>query len=275
MQIADKQGEFVDLADFFYRRWLQIVMMGMLGMAVSGVYVVMTPKTYEAKWQMSMAQMVAGSSNTSSNISANININSEEPAALIQRLRSPLIYTSNALEACGKSSNDTMGEYLDNTLQMQTVKNLPNVAGFRLRMGSPELAKSCADAIVAMVIEQQSSIIHERQEGKKEQVAQYQKLLRDEMLQLNQLKNTQLGNFGYLAMLDKLTWLRGRIDGLQEEIFLSQKYPSKLLSPIDVSRNPVSPNVNLVLLLGLLLGLITGLLYAISREEWFKMKFRA
>jgi uncharacterized protein involved in exopolysaccharide biosynthesis len=271
MQIADKQGELVDLPDFFYRRWLQIVVMGMLGIAVSGVYVVMTPKTYEAKWQMSMAQMVAGSSN----IGANININSEEPAALIQRLRSPLIYTPSVLEACGKSSNETMGEYLDNTLQMQIVKNLPNVAGFRLRMGSPELAKSCADAIVAMVIEQQSSIIHERQEGKKEQVAQYQKLLRDEMWQLDQLKNTQLGNFGYLAMLDKLTWLRGRIDGLQEELFLSQKYPSKLLSPIDVSRNPVSPNVNLVLILGLLLGLITGLLYAISREGWFKVKFRA
>lgn len=253
------------IVDFFARNLRRIFLFGMAGAAASVAYVGMTPKAYEARWQMSMAQMVAAS---------NSNSNSEEPAALIQRLRSSSTYSPLVLDRCSKSGEE-VGEYLDKTLQVKTVKNVPNTADFKLRALSVDQASSCANAIIAMVIEQQRLIISERQAGRQEQLVQYQQALKDEMRQLERLKKTELGNFGYLAMLDKLTWLRARIDGLQEELFLSQKYPAKLNAPIEVSRKPVSPNVPLVLTLGSLLGLMFGLAYAIARDGWRKMKSEA
>lgn len=247
-----------EIANFFSRNRKFILIAGMAGLILSIIYVMLASKSYEARWQMLMAQMVVSNSNS----------NSEEPAALVQRLRPSSAYTVEVLNYCGKAGEDEVEEYLDKTLQVQVVKNVPNSVEFKLRATSVEQIKVCSNAIVAMVIAQQREIINERQSGKQEQLAQYQQSLKDEMRQLEKLKKTELGNFGYLAMLDKLTWLRARIDGLQEELFLSQKYPAKLNAPIQVSRKPVSPKVPLVLVLGLLLGLMTGLLYAIAREGW-------
>ncbi len=266
MQATTDQITAREVARFFYRNRNYILTAVALGFLVAIIIVVVTPKSFEAKWQMNMAQVVVNNSSNS---------NSEEPAALIQRLRSNLTYPSEVLDVCDKSGEDEIEGYLGKSLQVQTVKNVPNAAEFKLRATSVEQVKACSNAIVAMVIAQQREIINERLAGKQEQLAQYQQSLKDEMRQLERLKKTELGNFGYLAMLDKLTWLRARIDGLQEELFLSQKYPAKLNVPIQVSRKPVSPNVPLVLVLGLLLGVMTGLLYAIGREGWHKQMSEA
>lgn len=262
MQTVGKQASVEDVVNFISCSRSYILRAGGAGLLLAVIYVVLTPNSFEARWQMSMAQMVAGGTNS----------NSEEPAALIQRLKSTLTYPSNVLEICGKSGDEEWDEYLDKTLQVQTVKDVPNTAEFKLRAAGIVQASSCANAIVAMVVEQQRLIIGGRQAGKQEQLLQYQKALGEAVSQLETLKKTELGNFGYLAMLDKLTWLRSRIDGLQEELFLSQKHPAKLIAPVDVSRKPVAPKVPLVLLLGLLLGLTAGVLYAIAREGWRKAK---
>lgn len=260
MQTTTDQISLRDITNFISRYRSGILMAGILGLLLAAFFVAVTPKSYEARWQMSMAQMVAG----------NTNSNSEDPAALIQRLRTTLAYPEKVLNICGKSLDEEMDEYLDKTLQVQTVKNVTNIAEFKLRAPSVDQARSCANAIITMVIEQQRLIINERQAGRQEQLAQYQKTLRDENRQMERINRTELGNFGYLAMLDKLTWLRARIDGLQEEIFLSQKYPAKLTAPIEVFKKPVSPNGFLILTFGTLLGLMMGLLYAIVREGWKK-----
>lgn len=246
---------------FLQRNGFKLMIGGLCGAALAMYYIMATPQSYEARWQMLMAQMVVS--------------NSEDPAALVQRLRPSSTYTAEVLNHCGKTGEEEVEEYLDKTLQVQIVKNVPNSVEFKLRAASVEQVKACSNAIVGMVIAQQREIINERLAGKQEQLAQYQQALKDEMRQLEKLKKTELGNFGYLAMLDKLTWLRARIDGLQEELFLSQKHPAKLNAPIQVSRKPVSPKVSLIWALGLLLGLMTGLLYAIAREVWRKQMSEA
>lgn len=249
-----------EIMNFLKRNRRTILIWGMLGLVASTVYATLTPKVFEVRWQMSMARMILGNSYG----------NSEEPAALIQRLRSSLAYPASVRESCGKSGDEEVGEYLDRTLQVQSVKYVPNAVEFKLRAPSVEQATLCAKAIVAMVVEQQRDIIVERQSGKQEQLEKYQKSLKEEFQQLEMLKKTELGNFGYLAKLDNLTWLRTRIDALQEELFFSQKFPAKLNAPIEVSNKPVSPKLQMVFSLGLLFGLMMGMVFAIAREGWSK-----
>lgn len=81
----------------------------------------------------------------------------------------------------------------------------------------------------------------------------------------------EIGNFGYFAKLDKLSWLRTRIDALREEVLLSQMYPAKLASPVHVPSKAVSPRRGLAILLGVFLGRTLGLLYSLGRDGWRKM----
>lgn len=252
----NKSISLKDIVVFLRCNLALIVACGVIGIVFSLIYISVTPNSFEARWQLAMAQIN--------------NSNSEEPTALIQRLKSPTTYTARVFQACDKSGDD-VGEYLDKALQVRTVKNVPNIIEFTLRVSNKELATQCANALIAMVIDQQRELIRERLSGRQEQLVQYEHALKEEMQQLEQLKKTELGNFGYLANLDKLTWLRTRIDALQEELFLSQKHPAKLTSPLLVSNKPVAPKKSLIMIIGLLLGLLLGLVYAMSREGWRKL----
>jgi capsular polysaccharide biosynthesis protein len=238
-----------------------ILKSSLLGLALAGLYVAITPKVFEARWQVAMAKM--SSTNTYAVI------NAEEPAALMQRLRSPTTYSDQVLEVCGYAKDkEEMNDYLNKALQVQVVKNVADVVDFRLRAESVAQVKRCADALVAMVIEQQRNIIQEQLVGRQDQLMQYQQSLQDEMHQLGRINKTEMGNFGYLAELGKLSWLRTRIDQLQVEISLSQKRPATLISPLEVSNKPVSPKLLLVLILGWLLGFIIGVVVLMVREGW-------
>lgn len=237
------------------------------GLLASIAYVIITPKLYEARWQMTMAKMIVSNVNGNSNS----NSNSEEPLALIQRLRSSLAYPEAVLMSCGKSKGEEIGDYLDESIVVEVVKNVPNSVEFKLRSANIEQGALCANAIVAMVTRQQQDIIRERLAGREEQLVQYEQAFKEEMRQLERLNKTELGNFAYLSKLDKLSWLRSRIDGLQEELFLSKKFPTKLSLPIAISNRPVAPKAQLILFMGAVLGVMMGLLFSLAREGWRKV----
>lgn len=93
--------------------------------------------------------------------------------------------------------------------------------------------------------------------------------MREKRQQLDPIKKSGLGNFDYLAKLDKLSWLRTRMDVLQEEALLSQTHPAKLVAPLYTPSKPVSYKTGLLLQLGVSLGFIFGALYA-SGHDWLR-----
>jgi hypothetical protein len=196
---------------------------------------------------------------------------SEESSALIQRLRSRTMYPVDVRKTCGLPDGVELGDYLSGILKVEVIKGVGDAVELKVRALSTDQAMNCAEAITKMIGGQQSALIDERLAGRKNQLEQYRQSLKAEQQQLEQLKKTEIGNFGYLARLDKLSWLRTRIDALQEEAMLSQLHPTKLLAPIYVSSKPVSPKVVLVLVLGFVLGLILGLLFVLGREGWRKV----
>jgi len=268
---GDKQSGVMldDIIGFIAGNKRQLIIGAVLGIAAATVYVGVSPKVYEAKWQMTVAHMVAGVNDGEKTRM----MKAEEPEALVQRLKLTSAYPAIVVQECEIENEDELTEFVRARLKVQVVKNVEDMVEFRLRAESKGGGTACAEAIVAMVVEQQQLLIQDYQAGKQEQLIQYQKSFQEEMQLLDKLKYSDLGNFGYLAKLDKISWLRTRIDTLQESIFLSTKYPAKLTSNIEVSNHPVSPKRGISMLLGSLLGMLLGALWIFARKHWVRKAF--
>lgn len=248
-----------------------IIFGGIVGLMLSTSYVLSITKKFEARWQIEMAQFVNNSYSSSSNTvnSSGISNNIEEPAALIHRLRTPTAYSEDVQGRCLVNKGGG-GDYLSGIFKVAEVRNVPNTVEMAVRLSSRDEARDCAEAIVGMIVAQQREKVEEKLAGRKEQLLEYQRAFLEEQQQLEQMKGAELANFGYLAKVDKLSWLRTRSDAVQEELMLSQLHPAKLVAPIYVPEKPVSRNVVVTILLGGGVGLLLGGLLAFGREKWSK-----
>lgn len=265
-QVSGAEISLKDIVKYLRRnKWL-ILSWGFAGLLLSTAYVLMAPTKYEARWQMQMAQFIISNSNSISNGYSLTNI--EEPVVMIQRLRFPTSYPVEVQQICGMPKNEEFGEYLGGVLEVQAIKNVANAVEMKVRSSNPDQAKKCAGAIADMLVEQQGGLIDDRFAGRQEQMQQYQQALRageqEEKLEKN--NKSELGNLDYLVKVDKLSWLRTRMDALQEEAMLSKRHPSKVTVPIMVSKKAVSPKVGLLLLLGLSFGLLIGVTHSLGRD---------
>ena len=270
LQTAGEEISLKDIVHFFKRNWKRIVFCGVAGLLLSSAYVIVAPREYGAIWQMKMAQINNNINSNNNNSNSNGLGNIEEPAALIERLRFSTAYPGEVQQQCGMRNDEEVGAYLNKKLEVQAIKNLTELAQFKYLADSPAQAKQCAEAIVTMIMVQQRSLIEESLAGRQAQLNNYQAALTEEQRKLEKKEKSELVIFNYLAKRDRLSWLRSRIDALQEEALLSQMHPSKLIAPISVSSKPISPKVGLGLLLGISLGLMLGVLYALGREVWRK-----
>lgn len=250
-----------DMVIFLKRNQRTIIFFGMVGLLLSVAYLVLTPKKYEARWQMQMALFVNGNDN--SNYSSTYNI--EEPAALIQRLSSPTAYPGEVQHSCNVPENG--GNYLGGVLEIKAFKNVVNGVEMKAIAISPDQAKRCADSLVAMIVAQQRSLIEDRLAGRQALMKEIQQVLQREQFSIEKLAQKKISSFEHYAKLSRINPLLMRIDALQEEILMSQKYPTKLLSPIYVTNTPVSPKNSLVMLFGLALSLVLGVIFALFRDK--------
>ncbi|MBA3023310.1 MAG: hypothetical protein KJ572_04780 [Gammaproteobacteria bacterium] len=245
-----------DIFRFFKDNGKLIAICAVLGFLLAFTYVKLAPKKYETTMLVQMAQIGTPM------------VSIESPATLTERLRYPGTFIVAVLNDCGVADRVTVGEYLGGMLKTSVSKVMPNVLTIKVRALTPESAQQCAESLLVMIAQQQRGLIAESLMGRKEQLAEYQQAIADEMRQLETIRKTEAASFGYLAKLDKLTWLRTRIDALQEEGILAYQHPAKLVMPLMVSPNPVSPKVMLSLLLGVVLGGLLGVAIALGKRAW-------
>ena len=257
-QLADDGISLRDIVNFFKYHGKKIISFGIAGLILASAYVIFAPKKYEASWQMQMAQM-----------SSNSNI--EEPAALVQRLRSPTTYSIEVQQVCGMPKSGEFGEYLNKKLEVQPVKNMTTAVEMKLRTSNHEQTKRCAEQLVSMIITQQSKFAEAALATTQAQLIQYVQTLAEEQRQLEKSNKSQLGSLDVLLKIDKIRWLREQIDAAQQAIKFAQMNPTKLLVPIYAPAKPVSTKLELTLIFGLLLGLMLGVLYALAKEIWRKV----
>lgn len=253
LQEVNDEISLKDIIGFFKRNIRTIVIFGVVGVMLSSAYLFFATKKYEAQWQVQVAK------------------DSEDAASLSQRLRLPTTYTVEVRQICGFSDGSGFDEFLRGMLKTELIKNVNNSVEMKVIATSVERAMKCADAITKMIIVQQSALITEKLAGRQDQLKQYRQALKVEQQQLEGGRKSDLGNFSYLVSRDKLSWLRTRIDSLEEEAMLSQLHPAKLVAPVFVSSKPVSPKKGFTLVVGFLSGLMLGLIYAWGRESWSKL----
>ena len=227
------------------------------GLTLAVIYLAVAPKTYQARWQLQMAQFVTNT---------NTNTNIEEPESLVQRLRNPSNYSAEVMQSCGYVDKNNP-DYLGGLLEVRVVKGVATSVDMKVKGGSVKQAQQCAEGVVAMIAQSQNNLIKERLAGRQEQLTQYQQALNNEQQQLASITSVELSRVAYLAKLDQLSWLRTRIDALQEEAFLSLKHPAKLTAPIYVANQPISPKPFLIMLMGCFLGLTLGILFVLLRNN--------
>lgn len=267
-QLLAEAEEFglANALEFLGANRTRIALFGVAGLLIAITFVLRMSEVYEATFQMQMAQFVSRSSSSSyssSNSSASSTSNIEDPDALIQRFRFSRTYPVEVLRQCGVPESSEFGEYLDKRLEIKTIKNVPTVVDVKVRAPSADQARQCADSIVGLIVAQQKDMLKERLSGYKEQLDQYVQALSDEQQQLEESRRSGLGGVGYLARMDKISWLRSRAAGLQEEIALSQARPAKLTVPVNVPSKPIPRKTLLWATIGTLFGLSFGILYSL------------
>lgn len=260
---ADVNGEIslADIIGFFRQSWKLITVFGVLGLALSAIYVLIMPAQYEATIQIKMAQY----SNSSSSSSI------EPPAVLIERLKLPSVYTDDVLRECGVAEGDDVGPYINGRVKASVMKNVTDVIDIKLRSNKPEGAKSCAMALLNMIGSQQQRMIEDMLKGKHEQLERIKEAFINEEKQPDRTRQGGVGVIVYLANLSKLTSLRERMDRLNDEMLFAKLHPTKLVSPIYVPRRPVSPKVPMFVLLGTFAGLVLGVVFAAIRNQYLRL----
>jgi uncharacterized protein involved in exopolysaccharide biosynthesis len=251
-----------EIKKFFRRNAQLILFFGMAGLALSIIMLILKPTKFEAKMQLQMAQYEKTNLEVFSNI--------ETPAALIQRLRSALVYPDEVQRICAMPEGVDLGEYLNGIVKIEPSKVITNVVEIRVEGPSLEIVQGCSEALVAMIVAQQRGLIEERLVGLQAQLTRYRQAYQEEFQQLEKIRKADLSNFAYLDKVNKLSWLRTRIDELQEEAVSSFLRPAKLIVPMSLPKQPVSKKAFDLLLLGALLGLFLGVLNTLVREGWRK-----
>jgi uncharacterized protein involved in exopolysaccharide biosynthesis len=252
-------GYEIGLSDIcaFVRRYWRILLVGIfMGLLISSIYLIITPKEYEAISQLQVAQLVT---NKNKEGEASI-INVENPAILSNRLKSPVTYSEKVLNICGFS-----GEPL--SLAASVNSNIPkgatNTLEVRLRAKSQDLAIACLSEIFTMVQMQEVELAQPYIQEMNEQIESINKRIQTNQAILEKSAQLPLGSWSYFFNLDEIRRLYSERDNLKNVINLTNVYKAKLLIPPYTLGKPVAPNRYKSVLVGLIVGFGLALLYAL------------
>lgn len=155
-QINDSEISLLHILVFLRRSYKLIALIGILGVAASFGYLLVTPKQYQASAQIQMAQI--GAANSNNNINP-LGVNIEEPALLIARLSSPTSYTAEITKACGIDLAKDAQAILSKSVKLTIPKGVANVVDLKIVGTSPEASINCAQAVFDLIKNTQSQII--------------------------------------------------------------------------------------------------------------------
>lgn len=135
----------LDILVFFKKSWKVITLCGFFGSIFATLYLLLTPKHYEARAQIRMAQI--GLTNPTNPFGTSV----EDPASLIARMQFPTSYDQSTIDACSFHDKTNPARALSKSIKLSTPKGIANTVELKAYGKSPELAKNCALAIVDLI----------------------------------------------------------------------------------------------------------------------------
>jgi uncharacterized protein involved in exopolysaccharide biosynthesis len=130
--VEDTKISFIDIYVFIQKSWKTVLAFALLGLISAAIFLLLTPKQYEALAQIKMAQLsIPNNSNNSNDKTLGINI--EEPRALILRMRLPTVYDQEAISSCGLIDKPNANQLLANKVKLTIPKEVSGVVDLKIR----------------------------------------------------------------------------------------------------------------------------------------------
>ena len=267
--LGDKDKIFLnDILRFLKDAYKNILIFGLIGIALSIAYLAITPKQYEASAQIMMAQI--GVANNNLNY---LGVNIEEPALLVARLAIPWSFTPAEIAACSFEDKPDAAAALVKAIKLVPAKGVPNVVELTTFGSSPEVAKSCANAIFDYAKTSQAQILARHIEETKIKLADYeQRINRAKELVSRSDKRGAAMSAAYLSTRDEIRYLLDEMTSLKNILASSQSRATHLIAPIYASNVPIGPKKRIALASGFFAGLFLGLLIALARHMISRLK---
>lgn len=240
-----------------------LLLSSVFGLSASLGYILLTPNQYEALVQIKMAQI------SISNPTNPFGITVEDPNSLIARMQLPTNYSSEIIAACGYQDNPRAALSLSREVKLSIPKGLSNTVELKVLSPSPQVAKTCAQALFDQIRVLQAQFAKPFVEEARVKLAQDNERI-DEVRRLI-IKADRSGSAmsaAYLAARDELTYFLTDREKMLDLINSVDKRGTQLISPIYVPEKPVSPKKLIALFAGLLAGLFLGLGVALLQRLW-------
>lgn len=265
----------IDILRFLKGAYKAILIAGLGGLIIAGVYIYSAQRQYEAVAQISVAQIAVPSNAPSHNFS-NLNplgASVEDPALLIARLSAPTSFTPQVLSSCAPQDKGHAPSSIAKFVKLSIPKGTPNIVELKVYRATPELAKNCAQAIFEFIQVTQAEIsspyIDEAKNRLMEDKIRLQ-AARDHIANTDKFRLDMSAT--YLSTKDEIRFLLDEIASLANIVSTNKSRATRLIAPIYVSEVPISPNKSQILAVGLIGGMLLGLLLVFVGNEWSRSK---
>lgn len=273
-ELEASEISLLDILNFFKLGYKTICIFGVIGLIISIIYLVVTPKQYDAVAQITMAQI--GAANNNNNNINPLGINIEEPSLLIARMSSPTSFTPQVTEACDRQDQANAALALSKSIKLTIPKGIANVVELRTFGLSPQAAERCNLAIFELIKNTQSQIIAPYiAEAKLKLDDDVERLGRARDLVAKADKSGSALGAAYLSTRDEIRFLLDEIAALKNVVSSNQNRATRLVSPIYADDMPTSPKKRAALAAGLIGGICLGLFVSIGRRVIAKLKYEA
>lgn len=258
---TEEEISLAQIIQFLRGAWKTVLLSAILGLLGSIGYLFITPNQYEATAQIKMAQI------SLTNPTNPFGITVEEPNSLIARMQLPTNYSSQAVAACDYQDKPQALLALSKAVKLTIPKGLTNTVELKVFSLSPQVAQTCAQAIIDQIAALQAQFAKPFVEEAKLKLAQDNERIdaaRKLLARADQSGSAMSAT--YLAARDELTYFLTDREKMLDLINSVDKRGAHLISPIYISEKPVSPKKLISLLAGLLTGIMFGFGVALVRQ---------
>ncbi|MCG9116290.1 hypothetical protein LH428_10595 [Laribacter hongkongensis] len=227
-----------------------------------GVLIIL-PLNFEVTAIFLMAQVPRISNGGAGLVVCDANI--EEPTVLISRLNLPSTYNTTIVSGCPNSDQNAI--YPDAMVKIVSAgvsQSANSAVVIRIRRGSKQAAEKCANALFEMIAIQQEAMATPMNQELLQAVVELEARLAEGRDELSRTEKNGRCQTLFFCKRDELLFLHHQLYSPHREI--QRIAPARLVSPVNASSSPVTPQRTLVLAAATLAGFLLGLLVIAFRE---------
>lgn len=232
------------ILSYLRRRFIYLIIAGVLGASVAGIFLFLTPKQYVTTINFFEISPVITSSRGDNFLSHDIK-------SSIERLKLPSSYTQSQIEACGLGGYENSAVILSKHIKIRNITN--KLFEVTVTGNSSKKSETCASSLVDLINAFESKNIAVTIEKVKAQLASTEEALNKYQNILSSNQKFAMNTQATQSILVQINSLVYKISHLKDIIYINS-LTAPFSAAIFVDPTPVYPQKSIALVLGLFLG---------------------